>query len=440
LRQALGALEHPDYRRFAVSLLLTSMAAQLVQTAILWQVYELTDSALFLGLTGLARAGPHMVLSLVGGVIADRLNRVRLIQFGQASNAVLVLTLAGLTITGAVEVWHLYVITFLNSAFTALTQPARTALIPSLIPGGNLVNAVALNATIGQISQIAGPAIGGVLIAWFDLGPTYLVNGLAYFGSMVAILGIRTPSTPVRGREGPWESFVDGLRFVRQRPVIVSLLVLDLGETVFGSYRALLPIFAEALGSGEIGYGLLSAAPGVGSLLGAGFILSLGDMRYKGLYTVFGVLAYCGALVLMALSPWFLLTLVAAALLGTTNSVQMIPRNSAILAISPDTMRGRVEAFRSMLAGGGPPLGYTLSGGLAAAFGAPAALVIGGVPAPRWSRASGSPGANSEIRSWAPCRPAPFPLPSRPRYARPVSFRAWSSAAYDRVGPAIRKR
>jgi MFS family permease len=380
LRQAVSALGYSDYRRFAASLLLTSLGAQLVQTAIFWQVYELTGSALLLGLTGLARALPHMVLSLVGGVVADRWNRVRLIQAGQLTNAALVLALAALTIMGTVEVWHLYVVTFLNSAFTALTNPARTALIPSLIPQGRLVNAVALNATIGQVSQIIGPAIGGVAIATLDLGPTYLINGVAYLASMAVITGIRTPSTPDATTDSPWRSFLDGLTFVRSKPVIVSLLALDMGETIFGSYRALLPIFSEMLGAGATGYGLLSAAPGVGSLAGAATILALGDMRYKGLYTIFGVLGYCVALAMLALSPWFWLTLVAAALLGTTNSVQMIPRNTVILAISPDTLRGRVEAFRSMLAGGGPPLGYTLSGALAAAIG-PAAAVVWGAAA-----------------------------------------------------------
>ena len=375
--RAVSALQHRDYRKFAASLVLTSIAAQLLQTAILWQVYELTGSALALGLTGLARAGPHMVLSLLGGVIADRTNRVRLIQAGQIANGVLVLALAALTITGAVELWHLFVATFLNSAFTAVTQPARTALIPRLIGGSNLVNAVALNATIQQTSQIIGPALGGAALAWLDTGPTYALNALAYVGAMLAIIGIRADTSPVPTRDTPWSSFVEGLAFVRSRRVIVSLLVLDLGETVFGSYRALLPIFATALGTGEIGYGLLGGAPGVGSLIGAAFILSLGDMRYKGLYTLFGVLAYCGALALLAVSPWFWLAMVASALLGLTNSVQMIPRNSVILTISPDAMRGRVEAFRSMLAGGGPPLGFALSGALAAALTAPVALLVG---------------------------------------------------------------
>lgn len=377
LREAFGALGYPDYRRFAASLLLTSVGAQLVQTAIFWQIFQLTHSPLQLGLTGLARAVPHMLLSLVGGVIADRANRVRMIQAGQIGNGLLVLVLAGLTMTGGTEVWHLYLVTFLNSAFTALTGPARTALIPMLIPAEKLVNGVALNATIQQASQIAGPAIAGMVIGEFDLGSTYVVCAAVYLVGVFVIVGIRTSVTPPATGEHPWRSFVEGLAFVQQKPVIVWLLALDLAQTILGSYRALLPIFAERLGVGAQGFGWLSAAPGVGSLIGAGLIMSLGNIRYKGLYTVFGVLGYCVALAILPLSPWYWLALVASALTGAANSIQMVPRNTAILTISPNALRGRVEAFRSMLAGGGPPVGFMLSGALAAAFG-PVAAVVGG--------------------------------------------------------------
>ena len=375
--QAFGALAYGAYRRFAISLLFTSLGVQLLQTAIFWQVYELTGSALLLGLTGLARAGPHIVLSLVGGVVADRVNRVRLIQSGQVVNAILVFVLAGLTLAGSVEVWHLYVMTLLNGAFTALTQPGRTAVIPSLIPPEKLINAIALNATIGQTSQIVGPAFAGLAIGLIGLGAVYVVNGSLYFLAMVALIAVRVPPPTQEVTESPWKSFVDGLVFVRRKPVIISLLALDVGATLLGSYRALLPIFASNLGVGAGGYGVLSAAPGVGSLIGSAFILSLGDMKYRGIYALGAVLGYCGALVLLALAPWFVLALIAAGLLGTTDAVQMISRNSTIIAIAPDALRGRVEAFRTMLAGGGPPLGYMLSGGLAAVLGAPVTLVIG---------------------------------------------------------------
>lgn len=379
LVRAFSSLKYDGFRRFASSLLLTSLGVQLLQIAILWQIYEMTGSALLLGLSGLARAAPHMILSLAGGVLADRLNRVYLVQAGQLANALVLLFLAFLVLTDSVIVWHLYAVTLMNSAFTAITQPSRTALIPSLVPQTNLVNAIALNATVGQTSQIVGPALAGITISYIGLESTYLISGLLYLLAMIAILGIRVPDSSGQSRENPWSSFVEGLAFVWSKPVIISLLLLDVWATALGSYRALLPIFAEALGAGATGFGILSAAPGIGSLAGAGFMLALGDMKYKGLYTVFGVFAYSGALVLLAVSPSFFFAIIAAGLLGLTNAVQMIPRNSVILSISPDNLRGRVEAFRSMMAGGAPPLGYTISGAVAALIGAQAAVLIGAI-------------------------------------------------------------
>jgi MFS family permease len=372
-------MEYGAYRRFALSLLLTSLGVQLLQAAILWQVYLLTGSALALGLTGLARAGPHIALSLIGGVAADRVNRVRLIQTGQVANGILVVLLSVLTLTGQVALWHLYVVTFLNGSFTALTQPARSAIIPWLIPREKLVNAVALNSTITQTSQITGPAFAGLAIGLAGLGPVYVCNGAFYLLAMVAIMAVKVPDMPRESVDSPWRSFREGLKFVRSKPVIISLLSLDVSQTVFGSYKALLPLIATSLGAGATGYGLLSAAPGVGSIVGSGFIMSLGDMRYKGMFTVFGVLGYCASLALLAGVPLFLLAFIPAGLLGACNSIQAIPRNSAIISIAPDELRGRVEAFRSMLAGGGPPLGDALSGTLASALGPAMALVVGGM-------------------------------------------------------------
>jgi MFS family permease len=396
LRQSFAALAFPEYRAFAASLLLTSLGVQLIQAAILWQVYELTGSEVALGLTGLARAVPHIILSLVGGVFADRVNRVRLIQTGQVANGILIFVLAGLTIAGSVEVWHLYVITLLNGGFTAVTQPARSAIIPWLIPREKLTNAVALNSTISQTSQITGPALAGVLIGVVGLGPVYVINGIVYVAAMLTIFGVKVPKLVVDASESPWQSFAGGLRFVRSRPVITSLLALDLGQTILASYRALLPVFADRLGVGASGYGFLSAAPGVGSVLGSAFILSLGDMKYKGVYTIFGVLANCATVIMLAVSPWYSLAIIASVLNGATNSVQAIPRNSAIIAISPDAMRGRVEAYRSMLAGGGTPLGYALSGVLAAALGPPLALIAGSIAC--CALVAGIAGTRKELR------------------------------------------
>jgi MFS family permease len=378
-RRAVSALAYRDYRRLAASFLFTAIGMQLLQIAVLWQVWELTGSALLLGLTGFVRAGPHMVLSMLGGVLADRVHRLRLIQAGQTANAIAILVLGALTLAGQVEVWHLYAITFINASVSAATQPARAAVIPSLIPREYLVNAIALNATIGQTSQIVGPAAAGVLVATLGLGVTYSASAAVYLVAMLVIFGIRTPQSRPIALVSPWGSFLEGLAFVRRRRVIVSLMAIDLGVNVLGSYRALLPIVADSLGVGPGGFGLLSGAPGVGSLMGTAVILWLGDMRYKGLIALYAALGFCLALVVLALSPWFVVALLATALLGTADAVQMIPRNTVILAVSPDDLRGRVEAFRSMLAGGGPPLGFTLSGAVAAAISVPFALVAGAI-------------------------------------------------------------
>jgi MFS family permease len=376
---SLVALTHHEYQCFVVALLLTSIAAQILLVATLWQVFVLTGSAILLGLTGLARAVPQIVLSLVGGVVADRVDRVRLLQITQVGNAVLIFVLAALTFTGTVEVWHVYAVTFFNGALQALSGPARTALIPNLVPREHLMNAIAFNSTVIQLSMVVGPAVGGAIISAFDLFPTYALNGAAYLVSCVALTLVHVPPVPARTRESPWRSLLEGLGFVRERSVILSMLGMDVASQLFGGYRALLPIFAVSLGTGADGLGYLSAAPGVGGFLMATLMLGLGNVRYKGLCTVFGILGYCVALVMLAWAPVFWVALVASALLGCTNSIQAIPRNTAILTMTPDHLRGRVESVRTMLAGGVPPLGYSFSGGLAEVVGASLSLTYGAV-------------------------------------------------------------
>jgi MFS family permease len=375
----LASLASPSFRLFYVAFLIGTIGTQILFAATLWQIYELTGSALHLGLTGLARAAPIILLSLAGGVIADRVNRVKFMALTQGLSGTLPLALALLTATNLVDVWHIYVITFLSSTLQAISSPARVALVPSLVPGRHMLNAIALTSTIYQGANIIGPAIGGVGIAAFGLAPTYLVNGLAHVVSLGALAFVHAPPIPVVKNESPWRSMLEGLAFVRVRSVILAMLLMDTAATLLGSYRTLVPIIAVSLGYGAEGMGLLLAAPGIGSLLGSGGILALGNMRYKGWYVIGGILAYCGGLVLLGLSPWFGVSLIAAGLLGLFDSVQMIPRNTAIQAMTPDGLRGRVSSFQMTFSGGAPALGQATSGALAAVVGAPWALVMGAV-------------------------------------------------------------
>ncbi len=377
LRRAVVALQYPDFRLFYLALVVAGVGSQIQTTANIWQISEMTGSPLLVGLTGLARAIPVIGLSLIGGIIADRVDRRRVIMLGQTVSSLLALALAVLTVTGLIQVWHIYATTLLSGLVMALATPARTAVIPNLVPRHHLLNAVALNSTVYQISNILGPAIGGLIIAVVGLGATYFVNGGAYLASLAALALMVIGPVAGAPRESAWRSLVAGLAFVRRTSVIPALLGTDAAATFFGHYRVLLPFIAASLGMGPEGFGLLLAAPGVGALVGAAGVMSLGDLRHKGLVAVTAILGYCGALVLLALSPWFPLSLLVAGGLGLFDSIQATSRNTVIQAITPDEMRGRVSAFQQTLTNGMPSLGQTYAGAVASIFGPAAALISG---------------------------------------------------------------
>ena len=377
--RALAALSHRNYRFFYIALIVAGLGGQIQRTANVWQVYELTHSTLHLGLTGLAQGLPILILSLIGGVLADRVDRRRLIMVTQAVFGLLALLMAVLTGTGLIQVWHIYIVTIITSALTALNTPARSALIPNLVPKHHLLNAMALNSTVWQISNLLGPALAGACIAYTGLSSTYGVNGAAHLITLAALAVMHVGPVFGRPRQSPLKDIQEGLSFVRFRSIILLLLSMDVAARFFGSYHVLLPVFADRLGVGPEGMGLLMSAPAAGGLIGSFLILSLGNVRYKGLMVVGGILAYCISLLVLAVSPWFLVSLAATALLGLFDSFNATPRNAIIQSTTPDELRGRVSGFQSMLTSGGPAMGYALSGGLAALLGAPLALVVGSV-------------------------------------------------------------
>jgi MFS family permease len=395
------ALHHRDFRFFYVALLVAGIGSQIQAFANILQIYDLTGSALQLGLTGLARAVPTIAFSLMGGIIADRVDRLRFSMVAQAINGMLSVALALLTWAGMIDVWHIYVFTFLGGAVAAINTPARSAIIPNLVPRNHLLNAIALNSTVWQSSNILGPTIAGLSIGVFGFAPTYLINGIAQIVAISALGMIRVGRVTAHARQSPARELVEGLKFVRRRSIIWVLLAADMTETFFGRYQAILPIVAVSLGAGAAGTGVLAAAPGVGNLTGAALIMAMGNFRYKGLVVISGILCYCGALVLLAaapwaalgtpflldpavkeriptsVSPWFALAMTATFLLGVFDSIQATPRSGVIQLVTPDEFRGRVSSFQSMLTGGIPPLGQALNGAIASVIGVPLALILG---------------------------------------------------------------
>lgn len=377
LRRAIVALENRDFRLLYLSSMVSSVGGMLQQTAILWQIYELTGSALHLGLTGFARAIPIIAFSLVGGVIADRFDRRWIIMFTQAAGGVLALVLALLSATARIEVWHIYAVTFVGSTLMSLSAPARTAIVASLVPRKHLVNAMALNSTTWQSTRILAPSLAGAMLVLFGFPLTYLINGVGHMVTFVALGFIYLGPAPARPRGSPMQDLVDGLSFIGQRSIILALLATDSAAMLFGSFQALLPIFADNLGTGAAGFGLLSSAEGIGAIFGAAIVMYLGDFRYKGYFIVGAILAYCVCLAGLALSPWFALALIACAGLGITDSLQSTPRNALIQLVTPEELRGRVSSFQHMLVVGMPSIGQGLMGAAAAAVGPPLALILG---------------------------------------------------------------
>lgn len=375
----IAALRHRDFRLFYIALVVAGLGSQGQNTANIWQIYQLTGSAFYLGLTGLVRALPILALSLMGGVIADRVDRRKFIMVTQGLSGCFSLVLAWLTFTGDIQVWHIYSVTFLNSSLTALNAPARSAIIPNVVPKENLLNAFALNSTVWQISNILGPAIGGVCIGLFGLSVTYLVNGMANLVTLGALMAMHLSRVIAPSRKSTLKALAEGMTFLRKQSIIPILLSMDSAAMFFGAYRVLMPIFADELGAGAEGLGLLLSISGVGAILGAGMIMYLGDVRYKGRFVLIGILGYCFGLVGLAVTPWFALALLMSASLGFSDSVQAIPRNTVIQAITPDEIRGRVSSFQSMLTNGVPSLGQMQVGAVASLIGAPLTLIVGAV-------------------------------------------------------------
>lgn len=374
-------LAEKNFGLFWVSLLVSAIGNQLSHVAIGWQIYELTSSPLQLGLTGVFRALPVVVFSLSGGVLADRVDRRRLLILTQTLALLLALTLALLTHTGLVRVWHIYLITFLTGAATTFDLPARSALIPSLVSRDQLANAYALNVTLRQTATLVGPFLAGVLIAALGLSGSYFINAASYLGVIVCLVALRVRASEAPAKkESTWKAMKGGLNFVGGQSVILGLLVMDTCVNVFSAHRLMAPVFArDILNVGPEGLGALLGAPAIGALLGSSAIIALGTPKKSGQLLLWVTAAYSLLLCAFALSQSFALSLAICFFIGALDSVGETLRVTLIQLITPDDMRGRVQSLVHVFVFGFPLLGQGPMGALGSIMGAPGAVFVGGV-------------------------------------------------------------
>lgn len=346
-------------------------------TGSVWLVYELTHSALLLGLLGIARSVPAFVLSPIAGVIADRVDQRRLLTVTQGLALVVSLGIGLLVATGHIQVWHIYLAVGLQTAITSFDTTARQTLFPRLVPRTQLSEAVTLTVTAGRLSKLVGPVVGGIAIA--SLGPAspFLLNAVTYLALMGAVAGMRgVEPVALEARTSFRSELTEGLRYILRAPVLSGLLKMEIIFGVLSMNPVMITIVAsDGLDVGPVGLGGLLAAPALGSFVAIAWLLTAGHRSRQGRFSIVCTFAYAAALVVFALSRDYATSILALALLGSLDLLITVTRNSIMQLAAPSHMRGRVMANMGTITRGVGPLAETQSGLVAGITGAPLAII-----------------------------------------------------------------
>ncbi|HEY4386890.1 MAG TPA: MFS transporter, partial [Ktedonobacteraceae bacterium] len=372
----LAALRHRDFRLLWIGQLFSSIGSQMQIIGVNWHLYvllqgqkdtfslfswhfSLNAQALGLGILGAVRVIPIFVFALLGGVLADRLDRRRLILWAQVVAIMSTLLLAFVTFTDHISVFWLYGLTAIDVAISSFNEPAQNAFFPELVPDEHLANATTLYSLLWQIGTIAGPPLASLLIAFTNqIGFVYLFNGISFAIVLGAVLLIQYRGTMSISEEPlNWQVMKDGLRFVTRSRMVWSTMLLDFFATFFSTARTMLPFVADQiLHAGVQGYGLLAVAQPVGAVL-TGVVLALKKhLRHQGMLLLISVAIYGVATALFGITPYFVLSFLLFALTGVGDTISTIIRGMIRQQWTPNAYRGRVNGVHMLLAFGGPQL------------------------------------------------------------------------------------
>lgn len=383
-RGAFVSLRHRDFRLLWMGQIVSVTGSQMQLAAINWHIYLLTHSALALGLVGACRAVPIILCSLMGGVVADVMDRRRLMMATQTVMLSCSAVLALVTFSGLERVWPIFLLTSIASAAWAFDTPARQALMPTLVPLKDFPNAVSLSMLMFQIGLIVGPPLAGFLLASHGPGLVYAINAASFVAVIGSLALMRASGRPEKSEsQAPrisFEALVEGLRFVWRTPVIVQTMTLDFVATFFASANQLLPIFAkDILRVGAQGYGFLASAQAGGAIITGLMMARLGTLKKQGLIVILSVAVFGAATIAFGLSRVFWVSLLMLAIAGAADTVSTILRQTIRQLATPNNLRGRMTSVNMIFFMGGPQLGEVEAGSLAALIGAPLSVVIGGL-------------------------------------------------------------
>ncbi len=377
------ALRYPRFRYLWLALILSTAGANMQLWALFWHVRTLTPHPIALGGIGLVRILPVIFFSLIGGVAADRYNRRKIFFLAQCLLALVAAGLAWLTWRGSITLWQIYALTALQATAAAFDIPARQALVPNLVPAKDLPNAFSLSSIAFQVGAIVGPALGGWTIAVWGQAYPYLINALSYGAVLLAIWRMGSvPQQKIQTRRSvwDWQAMREGWLFILSQPLIFASMLLDFFATFFSSANTLMPIVArDILGVGEIEYGWLSSAQAIGAVFAGLIVSQMGEVRHQGPLFLLSVIVFGLATVLFGLARAFWLAMVALIIIGAADAVSTIVRNTIRQLLTPDHLRGRMVSVNQIFFLGGPQLGEVEAGAVAQLFGAPFAIVSGGI-------------------------------------------------------------
>lgn len=375
-----AALRLPHYRRFALGWTFGIIGHQIQGVAVGWEVYQRTGKAISLGYVGAVQAIPLVLLALPAGLMADSFNRRKLVMLSLALSAACSLGLAACSyLHGSVE--YMYLLLLLSSTATTLGRPARMALLPQIVPAEIFSNAATWNSSLFQVASVAGPALGGIVVA-INLPMAYVLDAACLLTFLAILFRLKHPGAPRTAPPRDKGGFLAGIRFVWQTRVLLAALALDLFAVLLGGATYLLPIFAkDILEAGPAGFGWLRAAPAIGAFLTAMVLAHLPPMKHAGRNMLVAVMGFGIATIIFGLSKSFWLSFIMLFLTGAFDNVSVVVRHTLAQLLTPDSMRGRVSAVNSVFIGASNELGGFESGVTAAWWGPVPSVVVGGIGA-----------------------------------------------------------
>src|SRR5947199_3441594 len=353
----------------------------MLNVAQVWLVYHITGSSLLLGSVAFAGQIPVFLTSPLGGIVADRYNRQRVVIGTQTASMILAFIFAGLTLTHRITVPEIFVLAILRGVVNAFDIPGRQAFIVEMVGKEDLMNAIALNSSMFNGARIIGPAIAGIVVAKIGEGWCFFADAVSYIAVIIGLFMMHVQPRIERPMGSPLEHIIEGFRFVSNtEPIRALLLLLGLVSLVAMPYTVLMPVFADRiLHGGARGLGILMGATGVGALLGALTLATKTGVYGLGRWVTLSCGGFAISLIAFALSRNFWLSTVLLVPVGFCMMLQMSSSNTLIQAMVPDELRGRVMSVYSMMFMGMGPFGALIAGAIADRLGAPLAVIMGAV-------------------------------------------------------------